>query len=428
MIYIYAHKATNRLKYTLKVVLKTILQVDYKLVDKDTFLEDSEFPKINYSDEKIKNFIWIKPHSLLFEKDIKTQNIAVTHINEIPFFFKTSDTADFQFDILASSFFMLSRYEEYLPYTLDEHARFSAEYSLAFKANFLQKPVVHLWAKQLRDAILKQKPNFLFPTRIYTQVNSIDIDIAYAYKGKPFVRRLGSFAKAMLRIDLKEMKQHLLFIFKRNDPYDTYSTLKKLQEKSTAKNIFFIQVGKHGQYDKNLPLNKVMKKLIKKLSKYAEIGIHPSYNSNTDLKTLRKEKQDLSEIFDKDVVKSRQHYLKMRFPDTYENLISVGITSDYTMGFSDKIGFRAGMAISYSFFNLQMNKERPLRIVPFQVMDGTLKDYLKLSPEEAIEQLNQIKSEIRAVNGQFISIFHNSFLTNTGEFEGWLDVYKQLLQ
>ena len=428
MIYIYAQKKTKRLKYTLDVLFKTILQIGYKIVDKDLFLKKSDLPKINYSNERIENSIWIKPHSLLFERAVKPQDIAVSHIKGIPYFFKTSKEADFQYDLFAISFYMLSRYEEYLPFTSDEHARFSAECSLAFKANFLQKPVVHLWAKQLRDAVLKQVPGFLFPTRIYTQVNTIDVDIAYAYKGKSFIRRLGSFAKALLYFDKKEISRHYSFMSDGKDPYDTYATLKEIQEQSKAENIYFFQVGKYGKFDKNLPVNRQMIKLIKKIATEATIGIHPSYNSNTDLKILREEKESLSKILDESLFKSRQHYLKMSLPETYENLISVGLKEDYTMGFPDQIGFRAGMAIPYPFFNLMMNKQRALTIVPFQIMDGTLKDYLQLTPEEALEQIEQMKMEIRNINGQFVSIFHNSFLTNQGEWKGWLAVYKQLMQ
>jgi hypothetical protein len=85
------------------------------------------------------------------------------------------------------------------------------------------------------------------------------------------------------------------------------------------------------------------------------------------------------------------------------------------------------MTVPFPFFNLKTNKQRPLTIVPFQIMDGTLKDYLKLSPEEAIERVNAIKISIQAVRGQLVSVFHNSSVTNKGEWKGWLEVYKSLL-
>jgi len=427
MIYIYSHKKTPRLKYTLHVVLKVILQVDFKLVDKETFESETVYPKINYSDEIIQADIWIKPHTLLFEKLIYPQKIRVTFQEGIPFFFKTDDIADFKFDIFASSFYMMCRYEEYLPFVADSHGRFTADESLAFKTRFLQKPVVHLWAKQLRGAIRKNYPDFLFPTRIFTQVNSIDVDIAYAYKGKTLKRRLGGLIKSVLHFDLYDVSQRVLYFFTGKDPYDTYATLRKIKKQSNAKNCYFFQVGSHGIYDKNLFLNDTMTKLILKTSKHASIGIHPSYNSNNHVNILRDECYDLSKILGKPISRSRQHYLKMTLPETYENLITVGIKADYTMGFPDQIGFRAGMTMPYPFFNLQTNKQRPLTIVPFQIMDGTFKDYMKLSPEEAIGKTKELKNCIQEVNGELVSIFHNSSLTDKGEWKGWLDVYKEVM-
>ncbi len=428
MIYIYSHKKTARLKYTLHVVFKIILQVDYKLVDKETFESENSLPKINYSHEDLNADIWIRPHTLLFEKVIHPQKIRVTYHNKIPFFFKTSDIGDYKYDLFACSFFTLSRYEEYLPFVADKHGRFTAEESIAFKTNFLQKPVVHFWANLIRDEVRKKYPEFLFPTRIFTQVNTIDIDIAYAYKGKSLTRRFGGLVKSVLSLDFIDIKQRIIYIFNRKDPYDTYSELRKIQKKLNLENIYFLQVGNQGMFDKNLSLNKIMTHLILKISKYAKIGIHPSYNSNHHVNILRDERYDLMNILGKPITKSRQHYLKMRLPKTYENLITVGIEADYTMGFPDQIGFRAGIALPYPFFNVQTNTQRPLTIVPFQIMDGTLKDYMKLAPEEAIEKAKFLKETIKDCNGQLVSIFHNSSVTNLGEMKGWLEVYKAILE
>ena len=428
MIYIYAHTVTTRLDYTLKVIFNHILQVDFLIVDEDTFNNaNSKHPKLNYSEEKLPDAIWIKPDSLLYEDTIKKQDIAVSFKENIPYFYKTSEESDFPFDIIASSFFMLSRYEEYLPFNKDLHGRFPAKESLAYKANFIDLPVVHLWAIKLRDALLKQKPNFLFPTRIFTQLNTLDIDIAYAYKGKPFIRNFGAFFKSLFTFNFKDLHNRISVFLGKKDPYDTYDIIESIQKESTTDSIYFFQVGKYGVYDKNLRLKK-MRNLIKRISKHATIGIHPSYQSNESINSLKEEKENLSNILGKPITKSRQHYLKMTIPNTYENLISIGVKEDYTMGFAQQVGFRAGMALPFPFFNLQLNKERSLLLIPFQIMDDTLKDYMQLSPVEAKEKIHSIKQIIKDVNGQLITIFHNSFLTNQDDLKGWVSVYKSIFK
>jgi len=429
VIYIYTHITSTRLQYTLEVLLTRLLQVPYKIVTKEEFLIEQQYPKINYSNKVLPDSIWIKPHALLFQKNIVYQDIAVTHKTAGPYFFKTSDQADFNFDILASSFYMLSRYEEYLPFKEDTHRRFAAEQSLAYKANFIQKPVVNIWANQLRDAIISKYPKYPFTKRVYTQHNSIDIDYAYDIKGKPLSRRLAASLYALFTLNFTDLKKRFLYCFtSKKDLFDVYDELFKLQEESKVKTTYFFQVGKYAKFDKNLPLKRTLKDLILRVANYADIGLHPSYSSNTNFTALKEEQQNLSKVLHKPITKSRQHFLKLSFPKTYEDLIKIGIKEDYSMGFSNALGFRAGVASPYPFFNLKTNTQRPLLLVPFQIMDVTLKDYLKFTPQQAIEKIKQIKKEIQKVEGEFISIFHNSSLADEGEWVGWLNVYKEILK
>ena len=428
MIYIYSHNPTPRLQYTLEVLFKHLLNVSFEVVDKTQFETITDFPKINYSDTKLPQSIWVKPHKLLFETEIKTQDVAVTHKAKIPYFFKTSHEADFPFDILASSFYMLSRYEEYLSFKADVHGRFTASESLAYKANFLHLPVVNMWANQLRDSIEKQFPNFKFPVKKYSQHNTLDIDYAFNFKGKPVLRRLGGLFKSILTFDFGSIKSRLSYCLGAKDPFDVYELLYQLQNEYNLETTYFFQVGDYGEFDKNLPLKNTLKKLIKQVSAYANIGLHPSYGSNTDFSKLEKEYQNLSKVIAKPITKSRQHFLKVSFPNTFENLIKLGVKEDYSLGFANELGFRAGIANVFPFFNLQTNTQRPLLLQPFQIMDVTLKDYLNLTPTEAITQINAIKKVIKEQGGEFTSLFHNSSLSDKGEWAGWLAVYKEAIR
>ena len=428
MIHIYSHTNTSRLQYTLEVLFKHILNVSFEVVDKAEFETITDVPKINYSSTQLPNSLWIKPHKLLFESSIQTQDTAVTHKEAIPYFFKTSNEADFSFDILASSFYMLSRYEEYLPFEADIHGRFTATQSLAYKANFLHLPVVNIWANQLRDLITKQFSNFKFPKKEYSQHNTIDIDYAYDFKGKPVLRRLGGLLKSCITFDVNSIKNRISYCFGGKDPFDVYDLLYQLQKENTIKTTYFFQVGDYGKFDKNLPLKKPLKNLIKHVSNFATIGLHPSYGSNADFNKLEKEHQNLSKVIGKPVTKSRQHFLKLAFPTTFENLIKLGVQEDYSMGFANELGFRAGISNAFPFFNLKTNTQRPLSLNPFQIMDVTLKDYLKLSPKEAVNQINTIKKTIQKEGGVFISLFHNSSLTDKGEWAGWLAIYKEAIR
>ena len=130
---------------------------------------------------------------------------------------------------------------------------------------------------------------------------------------------------------------------------------------------------------------------------------------------------------DKKITKSRQHFLKLDLPKTYKDLISVGVTDDYTMGFASRLGFRAGICTPYPFFDLIANIETSLMIHPFQVMDGTLNQYLKLSPSTAFSRVIDLYEEVKEVKGTFITLFHNDALSNMRHWKGWEDVFKEVV-
>ena len=181
--------------------------------------------------------------------------------------------------------------------------------------------------------------------------------------------------------------------------------------------------------DKNLPIdNHSFIKLIKSIADVADIGIHPSFASNKQPEKLEKEIKNLSKIFHKEIIKSRQHFLKLSFPTTYQTLIELDITDDYTMGYASEIGFRAGTCTPFLFYNIDLEIETKLRIHPFIVMDATLLYYMKLTPDEAIAKVNKLIDEVKNVNGTFISLWHNETLSDVKQWAGWRKVYEAIIE
>ena len=97
------------------------------------------------------------------------------------------------------------------------------------------------------------------------------------------------------------------------------------------------------------------------------------------------------------------------------------------MGFAEYPGFRAGTCTPYFFYDLDEEVERKLLIVPFQLMDATLKYYMHSDIEQAKEEAKKIIDEVKAVKGTFISLWHNESLSDSDEWAGWRKVYEDLL-
>jgi hypothetical protein len=158
------------------------------------------------------------------------------------------------------------------------------------------------------------------------------------------------------------------------------------------------------------------------------MGIHPSYYTVENPDLLKTEIENLEKVLNVDIHRSRQHFLRLVLPDTYQNLIENDIEDDFTMGYAALPGFRAGICDTYNFYNLDLETETKLRIHPFAVMDGTLNDYLKLSPDGAIKKIEQLMNEVKKVNGTFISLWHNEALSDEKRWKGWRKVYESMLE
>ena len=119
----------------------------------------------------------------------------------------------------------------------------------------------------------------------------------------------------------------------------------------------------------------------------------------------------------------------MRFslPVTYQRLLALGITNDYSMGYGSINGFRASVATPYFWYDLKNEERTRLQIHPYCFMDANAYYEQKLSPEAALEELSQYLNILPSVNGTMITIWHNSFLGTDPEFEGWREVYEQFV-
>ena len=423
MLLVYTNKISDRLNYIFHFILKEQLGIEFMFSTNIEECKLSDKDIINYSNESINNARFqIKPHTLLFEEGIKPQQIDCFETDGYKAFFKTS-ASDFQFDIFAASFYLLSRYEEYLPHEKDIYGRYSHENSLAFKSNFLHKPLINIWINDLALRLKNAFENIIFHPPVFKAILTYDIDIAWSYQHKGFFRNIGGFIKnpglerlsVMLRI--------------KKDPFDAYDFIDKLHEQKQLSVLYFFLVADNvSKYDKNISPNKAsMRELIKAHSNKYPIGLHPSWKSNNNITILKKEKAYLEEIANKQILNSRQHYIQFSLPDSFEKLIKAGINNDFSMGYGSINGFRASFAGSFYWYNLAAEKMTRLKLFPFCFMDANSHYEQHQNTKDAFAELMHYKNECEKVNGLFISIFHNNFLGTDKKFNGWKEMYEAFI-
>ena len=424
---VYAPTVTPRIQYTLNHILSNMLGFSITITQQLDELNQYMGPKLSYSQNKASNCINITPHNLLFENKITKQSFAISSWNSPLMQFKTSDNEPIPFDIFAATFFLISRYEEYITEGTDIHGRFEAQNSMAYKHGFLQIPLVDVWVRELAKVIEEKFPGLPTSKRKFEFIPTIDIDNAYAYKHKGTVYNLLAIANSARNGHFTDMANRLKFMLgiNRNDPYDTYQTIYRVLDKNPNA-IWFILGGKRTQYDRNISLTKgAMQQLLRDIATRFEIGVHPSYASNGNARSVGKEISLLATCSKQMIQKSRQHFLKLSLPETYRTLVELGIKEDYTMGYPNAIGFRASTCTPFNFYDLKSEKELPLRVVPFQAMDRALLE--TFAPQEAVSETLRMASRIKEVGGTFVTIWHNESLSGINEWKGWENVFETIV-
>jgi len=381
----------------------------------ETFFSFDGF-KINYSTNCFGNEqLHIVPHGLLEQTGVKPQLIDCFEWEGLTAFFKTNGSIPF--DFFAASFYLLTRYEEYLPHEKDELGRYSHTNSLAFKNNFIHQPLIQLWMMQIA----------LFPTNTsWSFVPTYDIDIAYSYNNKNIGRNLFGFFRDLIKGNRSDVEERLAVLGgTKNDPYDVYAWLDLLHNSLLLKPIYFFLLAENKKgLDKNIdPNSTAIKNLITSHSKKYELGIHPSIQSTSSRNILNNEINHLKNLIGKEVNASRNHYIKIEFPSTYQELILANIKHDYSMGYPTINGFRASYVKPYHWFSMKENKVTELVVHPFCYMDATAIFRERIAVDKASADLQYYLDTVKKVGGEFITIFHNNFLTDQADFKEWKDLY-----
>lgn len=430
MILIYSHKITPRVRYIFKHIFTRILLIPLKFTTKVEDFVAYNGPKITYTKTPFGNEFFVKSNDLLFEQGVNDMEIIIQKWDEIACFFNAGPKSSIPYDIFAASFYLISRYEEYLPHVKDKHGRYTAEQSLAFKYRFLEKPVIDIWAYKLLKAFKEKFPDYEYEKRSYEFISTVDIDNAYAYKHKSLVRSIGGFLNDLVHVKLLNIWYRLAVVFNiKKDPFDTFEDFINTRKEKNIKTIFFFLIGDYTTFDTNVSPSKTSYRLlIKEMLDYASVGLHPSYFTMNDATLLKKEKERLERIINMPIQRSRQHYLRFSLPETYQNLIDLEVEEDYSMGYASNVGFRASTCTPFYFYDLDFEIQTPLKIFPFALMDTTLNDYMKLTPRQSLGKIRDLKNQVQAVEGTFITLFHNESLSDYLRWKGWKRLYDSMIK
>jgi peptidoglycan/xylan/chitin deacetylase (PgdA/CDA1 family) len=427
-------------KYIINIIFSEFLGLNYELkigsTDYEIILENSK--KIVFKDaffNKYPNKLeYLKFENIPLDVKYTSNNFLVE--KDIPIIYgdKSLEVTEASIfcgiDIFASSFFMLTRWEEHVNKIRDNHNRFPAYESLAYKQGFLDRPVVNEYIEMLKQIILALDAQTIFKKHTYQMVLTHDVDHIYMWdSSKKFILHLlrDIVRKKSIKEFLKSVQYYIQVKLKReNDPYDTFDYIMNLSEKLELKSHFFFMGKGLTSYD-NLYDSRDISNLIKKIKKRGHhIGIHPSYNAYNNGQQFTKEKNELEKNLKTSVSYGREHYLRFELPTTWQIWEDHKMKWDSSMNYAGEDGFRCGVCYPFSTYNILSQKQLQLKEKPLIAMEANSIIKKGMTPLKMKKNTEKLMRIVKKYNGEFILLWHNSSF-NTSKWKPYQSVYESLL-
>lgn len=330
------------------------------------------------------------------------------------------------YDVLALTWWMLSRHEEVGSDKLDEHQRFPAEASHAFRHGYLDRPIVDEWLQVLEALMSAAWPGLRLREHRYGIRLSHDVDTPARYAFTSPWRLAGTMLVDLVRDRHRDRRALMLAPWiwagsrhriHARDPFNTFDWIMDRSEAAGLRNAFYFICGhtdprRDGHY---FPEHPAIVELMRRIhDRGHEIGLHPSYNTYRNPAALLAEAQRLRQTCEQagiplPNVGARMHYLRWHTPATLHGLQAAGIVYDTTLGYAKHPGFRCGTCHEYPAFDPVRGKAMALRLRPLVVMESTVMRPLHAQNIDAVERrLRALMDACHRVKGQFTLLWHNT--------------------
>ncbi|MGB3779408.1 MAG: polysaccharide deacetylase family protein [Tunicatimonas sp.] len=333
-------------------------------------------------------------------------------------------------DVVASSFFMLTRWEEYVVEQRDEYNRFPLEASLAYRSGFHQQPVVNQYTELLWRMLLHLDPGLARKKRAFRVVPTHNVAQIRKWRG---FSQLGS-PNFLQGENLQMAFQNLQTLVevklgRKDDPYDTFDYLMRASEKFGLQSRFYFMAGGETEHDNHYRLNqRNVQELLETINNRGHrIGFCPSFNAHTRPLLWQQERDKLRALAPQRITKGRQHQLRFEVPTTWQIWDDADMLVDSSLGYPEQPGFRCGTCYAFPVFNFLTRETLSIYESPLVCSETSLIDHMRLSPEEAEQEVHRIYSEVKRYWGNFVLQWSNTALF-TKKHAPYRPLYEKILR
>ena len=428
MILVYSHKITPRLTYIFRQIFIRILELPVDFTSSIEKFVSHSGPKLSYTHQPLGKEFFIACDDLLFQQGIQEVSIEVSNWAGLPAFFKMGKTSQLPYDVFAASFYLMSRYEEFLPHVKNELGAFLAYQSLASKNSFLEMPLIDLWAVRLKDKLhefFPELPHVSWEKPKFQPI--ISVVNPYQYQKKSLLIIIADTLTALWRFDFFAIiEQYLVLLGLKKDPYNNFEELEALFKEFNTSPLYFFLFAKNTFYDRGVSIsNFSFRKLIKNTADLNQVSLLASYSSQEESKSLNRERDQLKKLIIKKIDSVRFNYGLLSASSGYYNLLEHEIQKDYSMGYTEEIGYRASTAVPFYFYDLNNDLQTSLKIHPVVAEESGLR---RFSNRKAFKRLEELYKNLPTRSAFHGVSFSNAVLNSGVMKNNWRDQFINYLE
>ena len=428
MILVYSHKITPRLTYIFRQIFIRILELPVNFTSSIEKFVSHSGPKLSYTHQPLGKEFFIACDDLLFQQGIQEVSIEVSNWSGLPAFFKMGKTSQLPYDVFAASFYLMSRYEEFLPHVKNELGAFLAYQSLASKNSFLEMPLIDLWAVRLKDKLhefFPELPHVSWEKPKFQPI--ISVVNPYQYQKKSLLIIIADTLTALWRLDFFAIiEQYMVLLGLKKDPYNSFEELEALFKKFNTSPLYFFLFAKNTFYDRGVSIsNFSFRKLIKNTADLNQVSLLASYASQEESKSLNRERNQLKKLIIKKIDSVRFNYGLLSASFGYYNLLEHEIQNDYSMGYTEEIGYRASTAVPFYFYDLNNDLQTSLKIHPVVAEESGLR---RFSNRKAFKRLEELYKNLPTRSAFHGVSFSNAVLNSGVMKNNWRDQFINYLK
>ena len=419
MLLVYTPKITPRIRYVFKHIFIRMLELEIKLTNSVEDFVAHNGPKFSYSKKPLGKELFFYSTSFLIDQGIQYFSINVSNSEKYPIFFQVNNDSAMPFDIFAAIFYLISRYEEYLPHLKDEKGRFPFEESIAFKNNFLDKPVIDLWIVELIKIINNKFTNTINESKGNKNIIPVlEVSDPYMFRHKSLFLSLFQALISIWKLNFKNIIDQIYVLLRvSKDPHLEYDFIIEQFKKIKIDLLSFFRFTQHSSDIGAVSIfNSSYKLLIKNISDKIPLSLLVSCFAQTDIKVLKSEMNNLSNLTYRRSQKVRLNLGIISISETYPILIQNEILEDYSMGYVNQIGYRASTSVPFYYYDLMNEIQSPLKIYPVVINEFALR---KLSVKNAFDIMRIYFSKLPLNKSIFCFVFTPKIVSKSPENSLW---------